>query len=474
MRKKFDFFPVISVSVCLSSCTMYPKYERPCFEVADQWRTPLETVCAVDEQWWKQCGDPVLDQLIAEALANNQDLKVAIARVDQFKAQLGIVSSNLYPQIELQGLSSRQKISDSITALPPGIQQVFNAFGFLFKASYYVDLWGEVRSAVDAAYHQWLASVEARRVAVLQLVSSVASTYIQLRQYDAQLAIGKKTLEDREKSYFLAQVRYGLGLTSEVPVDQALSEVQEAETEVENLLIQIAEAENLLSVLLGKPSTEIKRGLALDQLEMPPAVPAYLPAEIVCQRPDLQVAEQKLIAAGAQIGVARAKFFPQFTLTSGLGYESVELNELLTNPSKNWEIGATFDQEIFTGGRLINGVAVTEAIQREALHNYLSAILTAFKEVNDALTSHKIDLELVDTQRVRVDALAKYLHLADLRYQEGQTDYLTYLDAERQYFRSQLQLEEAKATSFLSLVKIYQALGGGWVLEADEELMKDE
>ena len=450
-----------------TSCTLYPPYHRPSFESTDEWRTPLNTDGAVDIGWWKQFGDESLNHLIDEALANNQDLKVAIARVDAFQAQLGIVRSQLYPQIELDGQGDHHKNSSNNTSPPSSGKQILNAFNFIFHASYLLDLWGEVRSAVEASYHDYLASIEARRIVVLAIVSDVANTYVQLRQFDQQLAIAKKTVEDRARYYYLAKVRFDLGLTSEMPVEQALTEIEVAQVDVENFQIAIAQTENLLSVLIGKSSMAIDRGIPLDGLSMPPAVPSCMPSEIVSQRPDLRAAEQRLMSAGAQIGVAKSKFFPQISLTGNFGYESIQLNTLLNNQSNIWEYGANVLQEIFTGGRLISNLQLTQAQQREALHSYLSTLLNAFKEVNDALISHKINLELVETQRKRLEATQNYLRFSNLLYQEGETDYLTFLDAERQFYRSEIDYEEAKGNSFLSLVRIYQALGGGWVFDAD-------
>jgi len=249
--------------------------------------------------------------------------------------------------------------------------------------------------------------------------------------------------------------------------------MQSALVEVENLQVSIAETENLISVLIGKPSMSIPRGGSIDTIAMIPSVPEYLPSEILNQRPDIRAAEHRLIAANAKIGVAKAQFFPKISLNGALGAESVSLGNLFTYPSSLWEIGGNAMQQIFTGGKLVNNLYMTEAVQREVLHQYLSVVLQAFQEVNNALTSHKIYLAQVETERLNVEALSKYLHLSDLRYKEGQTDYLTYLDAERQLFRGQLDYEVAKGNSFLSLVQIYQALGGSWVVSADDTAMEE-
>lgn len=451
------------------SCTLHPRYERPSIDTPAAWRTPLDTQNGAEIAWWQQFQDPVLNQLIDQALVQNQDLKAAVARVDQFNAQLGVARSALYPQIEADVGATRQKVSTATTFVPPGTSPVSNTFGLILNASYLVDLWGAVRSSVETAYHQWLASIEARRTVVLTLVSSVASTYIQLRQLDQQLVIAQNTWQARKESLYLARVRFELGLTSEIEVEQAISEMENAMVQVETFQILIAQTENLLSVLIGVPSTQIARGTLLDAIPMPPAIPADLPSSLVNQRPDVIAAEERLIAANANIGVAKAQFFPQISLVGGYGVQNTLLGSLFTSPSTLWDYGTSILQEIFTGGRLTSGVLLSEAQQREALHLYLSTILNAFKEVNDALVAHKIYLEQVETQTKRVQADTLYLHLSDLRYKEGQIDYLTFLDAERQLFRSQLDFEDTKGNSFLSLIQIYQALGGPWVVEADKQ-----
>ncbi|MBI3901024.1 MAG: efflux transporter outer membrane subunit [Chlamydiia bacterium] len=450
---------------------MYPKYERPsfCDEVA--WRTPLSTENSIDEKWWNQFEDPVLNDLIKEALANNQDLKTAIARVDQYLAMLTVARSQFYPQFSTDAFSSRQKISSSATALPSGIQPVFNLFGLILKASYLVDIWGEVRSGVEAAYHMSLSSIETRRSVVLGLVSAVASSYVQLRQLDHQLKVSEETLKTREQSLHLANVRFELGLTSQIQVEQAISEVEQAVLKVEEYQLGIAETENQISVLLGSPSRSIPRGKTLDQERMPPSIPPFLPSDLLDQRPDVRAAEERLIALNANIGVAKAQFFPQIRFDSTVGAESVSLNQLFTNPSKIWSFGSDLLQQIFTGFALTGNLEEARAEKEEALSSYFSTILNAFKEANNALTSHKIYLEEVETQRIRVEALKKYLYLANLRYQEGETDYLTFLDAERHLFEGLLDYESAKGNSFLSYIQIYQAFGGSWVCQADDEAL---
>ena len=455
----------------LSSCTMYPKYVRESeFAIPTEWRIHSSEMNELGNvNWWKQLKDPVLDQYIQEALLNNQDLKVAIATVDAFAAKLGVARSELYPQLSGTAGVEREKVSKNLTPLIPGTPDVSNAYDLIFNASYQLDVWGQIRSAVDAAQAELFSSIQTRRTVVLTLVSATASTYIQMRQFDKQLKIAQETKRTRDISYKLAHLRYELGLTSLMPVEQAKSEIEDAQTTIDQIAIQIALMEDLLSFLIGRPSETVPRGKLLDEIQMPPCVPAYLPSELINQRPDILAAEQKLIAANAQIGVARANFFPNISLTGQYGVESAALSNLFTKPSTLWEYGVSLLQQVFTGGNLINQLRLTEAAQKEALHAYQSAILNGFKEVNDSLISHRITVNLVNDQRIKIATLKNYLRLSWLRYQNGQTDYLNFLDAERQLFRAELEYAAIQGNNFTTLIDLYKALGGGWVVAADCE-----
>jgi len=306
---------------------------------------------------------------------------------------------------------------------------------------------------------------------VLTVVSSLASSYIKLRQFDLQLVIAYETLNSRLEAYKIAEVRYELGLTSEIEVDQAKAEVETALIEVDQLKINIALEEDLICVLTGEPPSSVERGKLLIEIQTPPSVPAELPSELLNQRPDILSAEQNLISANAQIGVARSQFFPQINLVGDYGWQTSFWHQFFTVPSSVWQYGVTILQEIFTGGELTSNLNLTIAQKSTLVHQYQSTVLNAFKEVNDALISHKISLQLVEDHKERVKTLAEYLKLATLRYEDGLTDYLTYLDAERQLFAAELDYAAALGTSFTTLIDIYAALGGGWVVEADRSVL---
>lgn len=457
---------LLPLLLLLHGCTMYPEYEPRASEVPTSWRIPTHEM-SDDIAWWKELGDPILSLLIKEALKNNQNLLAAISRIEEYAARWEIASADLYPQINLSGSGSREKISSSRDPIQEGTASRFNAFDLALNVSYLVDLWGKVRSQSKAAEEGFLSQIENQKAVLLTLVTSVASNYILLRQYDLQHKIAIQTVKSRKESYKLAKVRFELGLTSKIEVDQALSEIEDAQTEEERIKRSIAIQEDLISFLVGKPSFAIPRGCMIDEMKRPPQLPSYLPSEVIAQRPDIVAQEKKLLAANARIGVARARFFPEFTLSGSFGAQSSKLSKFLRGSSLIWDYGGSILQEIFTGGKLTGGLRLAEATKKTLLHEYQSIILQAFKEVNDALIAHSIALNLVEIEKKRVETLRSYLFLSNLRYQEGEIDYLTFLDAERQLFRAELAYIAALGNSFTSLVDIYKAFGGNWVEEAD-------
>lgn len=454
----------------LGSCTLHPRYKRETIAIPATWRiTTEENQELADLFWWKEFKDPHLDALVEEALLNNQDLQVAIYRVDAYAAKVGIAASLLYPQLIGEGDASRAKVSTNVTPLPQGQLDTTNFFNVLLKTSFQTDIFGRIRSATQAAQAQLLAQIENRRAVVLSLVSNVAASYIRLKLFYVQTQIAHETLRTRQEAYRLALVRYELGLTSRMEVDQARSEVEEAQVIVKELEISLALSEDLISLLLGKPSMSIEIGKSLENLEMPVQIPVALPSQILNQRPDILAAEQLLVSANADIGVARANFFPDISLTGALGVQSQHLSNFLTYPSMVYEYGGKILQEIFTGGRLTSALNLSRAEKAMALHNYQQVILKAFQEVNDALISHQVIMQLLVVQKEQVQTYSDYLYLSYLRYDNGDIDYLTVLDAQRQLFKAQLAYADTQARSFISLIEIYQALGGSWLNQADKE-----
>ena len=446
-----------------------PKIDSP-----QSWRLPADessTIANVD--WWAQFNDPVLDDLIKIALENNYDLGVAVGRVYEFVARLGIARSYQFPEIDGTGSATRQESSLNIIAPPPLPLRTSNLFTVLLNLTFYLDIWGKIQNEVDASLADLLAQVDARRSVVLTVVSEVAASYVLLRQYDKQLEIAVETYNSRDYSYRLFKLRYEGGLISEMEVKQAEAEALNALVEVKQLQILIPQTENQLSILLGLNPGPIPRGLLLENMQLPPKIPAGLPSDLLEQRPDILQAEEQLIATNSRVAEAKTNFFPQISLTGTYGNQSVPLHRLFTGNSRTWQYGADVFQQIFNAGRISYEVEVEEGLRMQAIYNYYLVIQQAFREVDDALIAHKISLELKDILEKQVEVLKVYLHLANLQYENGQTDYLNVLDAERRLFAAQLQLVQFQADTFNSLIALYAALGGGWVVDADAQVVRD-
>jgi multidrug efflux system outer membrane protein len=456
----------IVLALVLSGCMLGPDYSRPDVDVPQSWRLSLEKATAVaNVLWWEQFQDPVLNQYIQTALEENKDLKTAVAIVDEYYARLGITRSELFPQVGAQGAAARIRSSTSFLPSSQGVDRDFNAFVLAFTLSYEVDIWGRIRRATEAARAELLGQEDAQRAVILTLVSSVASTYIELLELDKRLEIAKQTLNSYEESLKLIRLRFIGGVTSELEVKQAESQVESAAAAIPQLETQIAQAENRLSVLLGQNPGPINRGKTIDQLVFP-SIPSEQPSDLLEQRPDILEAEQQLVAANARIGEAKAEYFPKINLGALLGFENPELDNFFNHASLFYKFGGLFAQPIFEGGRIINKVRATKSVKEQAIYNYEQAILNAFKEVNDALVAYKNSGTELDVQTRQVEILMQYLHFAELRYNEGLVEYLNVLDAQRQLFEVQIAQAQTEGKHFLALVNLYKALGGGWVLEA--------
>lgn len=458
---------LITASTALTGC-IKPNYRAQYVDVPDYWRLPADegsTLC--NARWWEQFDDPVLDDLIWTSLRNNQDLKVAISRVLEYYARLGVTDSALYPAIDGNASYNRFQISKVSPLTVPGVSTIFSLYQATLNLSWELDFWGRIRSASEASYAELLAQVENRRAVVVTVVSSVAKAYIALRGLDGQLEVAKKTLKSRQDSLELAKDRYHLGETSELEVAQAEAELEIAAISLLQFERAIPQQENLISVLIGENPHDIVRGRTIDTFNYPPVIPAGLPSDLLIRRPDIVAAEDELIAVNAHVAEARALFFPQMNLTGAYGSESSILRAFLTSPAEIWQYGLSAAQTIFDAGRTWFQVEEVIALRDEALYNYRQKILTAFREVNDALVQIKMNKELVLEHEKQVKVLKLYYSLALLRYQEGEVDYLNVLDAERSLFNSELNLEQARADNYTAVVELYSALGGGWVNDAD-------
>lgn len=456
-----------------SGCNLKPNYSRPEMELGQSFRFERDDLTAyANLPWWEQFKDPEMGRLIQLALDNNQDLQVATGRVLEFYAKYKEVFSQFFPEINAYGSFNRDKLSYDINFFPPvpGVPRINNIYTFLFHLSYQFDFWGKIRNSAEAAKSIYLSQVYARRNVIVTLVSSVAASYILLKQYYKQLEISKLTYESRAESLHIAKLRFEGGIVSDLEVKQAASEAFAAEVQIKNFETYIAKQEDLLSVLLGEAPRAIAQGALLSELALPPSIPAGLPTDLLANRPDILQAEEQIFAANAAVGVARAAFFPSFSLTGFLGQRTTEAQDFFAGSANFFDLGFQVFEPLFTGWRITNQLNEKEALLFQALHSYQQTILTALREVDDALIEHEKAQEKFRIQVEREAALQDYLRLANLRYFNGQSDYLTVLDAEKSLFLTQLDKANTEGDLFLSLVHLYKSLGQGWSVENECEL----
>ncbi|MEA3124422.1 MAG: outer membrane protein multidrug efflux system [Caballeronia sp.] len=461
--------PILSIVALLTlgGCLLGPNYERPAVETPATFRfAESDAKDLVNTAWWEQFQDPALNQLIATALADNKDVKIAAARVEQFLGQFVTTRSQLFPQIGAGFNAERERIPLGTALLPAGVGPVFNQFQATLSASWEIDFFGKLRRQTESARASLLASEEGRRATILTLVASVATSYVNLLSLDRQLKIANATVASREASVKVFELRFAGGQVAQMQLAQSQSEYEASRATIPQIELQIAQQEDSLSILLGHNPDAIPRDRELDDLALP-AVPAGLPSDLLERRPDLRQAEQDLIAANAQIGAARALYFPSISLTGLFGTASGQFSALFTGPTRLWSYAGAVTVPIFTAGAISGQVKQAEALQQQALFSYQKSIQVAFQEVADALVSLQKSRDQLVVQGRQVDALATYSRLARLRYEGGYTSYIEVLDAERSLFNAQLSYAQTQGTVFISSVNLYKAMGGGWVTEAE-------
>ncbi len=458
----------VAVACALAGCMMGPDYKRPDVDTPQAYRVEVKSAAdLINSAWWEQFEDPVLNELIKTALAENKDVRIAASRVEEFLGRYGVTRSQLFPQVATQFGAGSQRIS---TVTQPAVastqSNTFDSYSLDLGMSWEIDLWGKLRRATEAARAELLATEQARQTVILSLTSGVATSYVTLIDLDRQLAIAKSTADSRGEFFRIIKLRFEGGVVSEVELNQARSDYEFALSTVPVIEKQIAQQENALSVLLGRNPGPIARDRTLDKLVLP-QVPADLPSSLLERRPDIRQSEQLMVAANARIGVAKAQFFPTISLTAILGTASSALGNLFKGASQTWSYGGTVTQPIFTGGNLISQLRVAESQQKTALLQYQRSIQTAFQEVNDSLIDQTKTREQLAAQARQVDSLRNYARLARLRYDNGFTSYLEVTDAETKLFNAELQYAQSQGQLFFALINVYKSMGGGWVIEAD-------
>jgi multidrug efflux system outer membrane protein len=465
MPKRIFFF----LFFILLGCTVGPNYRRPTVETPPSWRfEEKEARSAVNIAWWEQFGDPVLNGLIQDALRENKEVRIAAARVEEFMGRYGATRAALFPQLTAGASAGRSRVSDRTAAPTTGMQNPADNYLAFLNANWEIDLWGKLRRATEAGRANVLATQEARRAVVLTLVASVANAYVNLRELETEVEIARRTMKSREESYRLFQLRFDGGVISEVELYQVKSEYEQALATVPLLEKLVAQQENALNVLLGRNPGPIPAGRAMNELLLP-GVPVGLPSDLLANRPDIRRAEQDLIAANARIGVARAYYFPSISLTALFGYASTDLSNLFSGPARTWSWAAPLTAPIFTAGAIRGQVEAAEAVKREFLIQYEQSIQAAFREVEDALIDQRRSRERLEVQTRQIDTLRNYARMARLRFETGHTSYLEVLDAERSLFNAELAQAQTKGALFQALVNLYKAMGGGWVVDAEQK-----
>ena len=460
--------PLVSAALVavLTGCAVGPDYHGPDIEVPAKYLYQFDDVTeTANTQWWKQFDDPVLDQLIIDALAGNKDIKIAAANVERAAGVFTTVRAPLFPQLGYQGDAARQRLPDQLVT--PGTQNPDSSYQAFATASWEIDLWGRIRRETESARANLLATEQARRGVILSLVSSVATTYLNLRAFDEQLQIALSTRDAYAESVKLFELQFKYGVVSQMTVDQARSQYETAVARIAQIEQAIVTTENALAILLGRNPGSIPRGKQITDV-ITPTVPAGLPSQLLERRPDIAQAEQNLISANAQIGAAKALYFPTISLTGLFGGASSDLSDLFKGSSKTWNYAGSITGPIFSGGGISGRVAQARASQKAALYNYEATIQNAFADVDNALSARqKLGDELASGQRL-VEALSGYARLALLQFNGGYTSYLTVLDAEQQLFSAELELARVRAAVLNSVTGIYKATGGGWVDEANQ------
>ena len=454
----------------LAACvTLGPDYQKPdpklpdAYSQAAAYSRPATPGGAVPDAWWALFGEPVLDGLVGEALAANQDLAAAAARVEEARALAGLARADRFPEVTGQAGGSRTKFSGDSGQfpLPPGIPLEFDSFRVTANVSYELDFWGRYRRASEAARAELLATEEARRNVRLALVADVATAYFDLIALDRQLAVARETLGSRGESVRIQGLRFDAGTISELDLAQAQAEQAVTEATIPVLERVIRQTEDRLMVLLGRTGGTIPRGAGLEGLALP-EVPVGLPSRLLERRPDVVAAEQRLIAANARIGAARAAYFPSIGLTGYAGSESQELADLFASGTGIWQVALGLVQPIFNAGRTRRQVEAATARQHQALAAYLKAVQSSFAEVEDALVARSTGAAEREAIARQVEALGRARRLSDLRYEGGDSSYLDVLDAERNLFRAELDWARARAAELAAAVALFKALGGGW------------
>ncbi|MFT3897465.1 MAG: efflux transporter outer membrane subunit [Thermomonas sp.] len=469
-----------ALATALTGCvTLGPDYQRPDVALPQAWRSELPNAKdVVNTEWWKGLGDPALDALISEAIDANKDLQLATLRVEEFDAKLQVTRADGRPQVGYSASAQRKRFSEELPR-PLSPERNFtppyytvgtpyqNSFELGGTFSWELDLWGRVRRAKEAAGADVMASEDARRAMMLTVVTSVATSYVQLLALDHQLELARQAEKNRNDVLGLVQKKYEGGAASQLDVAKARAALYDVSGAVPELEREVAQLENATSLLLGRNPGPVKRGSLL-ALKLPP-VPAGIPSDILERRPDVLQAEQNLVSANAKIGVAKAEYFPTISLTGLLGLGSTQVDTLLQRSAMTDSISAGVLGTIFSGGRIKGDILASEAVQKQMLVKYQQTIQTALREVEDALVFNAKAGEIATAGTQQLAALRDAVRLSEARYDGGQSSFIEVLDAQQDLYDAQDKQVGRDRDTYLALISIYKAMGGGWMVAHEQQ-----
>jgi multidrug efflux system outer membrane protein len=450
-----------------AGCAVGPDYIRPAVDAPPDYRnqvSPPEASSIADLPWWEVFQDEVLQQLIVEALGANYDLKVAVSRVEQAKALLGVAQSPFYPQLSYQGSAGRTRQPQLLSQPAANYDLFYGAFALAWE----IDVWGRIRRSSEAAQQQLFATEEFRRGVLLSLVTGVAAAYLQLLELDRELEISRETVKSFEETLQLFTRRFTGGVGNLLQVDRAEAALAQTQAQIPDLERRIVLQENLISVLLGRNPGPIARGTPLSQRTAPPPTPPGLPSALLERRPDVLQAEHTIASANAQVGVAIANFFPQIGLTALYGAQSTELSDLAKGSFSLWNVAGNAAGPLFQGFLLLEQYRSQVQGWEQTKAQYEQTVITAFSEVSNALTAQTKFAESKTAQERAVRAYQDSVRLSLLRYNSGLSGYFEVLDAQQLLFPAEIALAQFQLSELLTVVTLYRALGGGWQLPDDQ------
>ncbi len=466
MTELRTFVSLALVSSLLSGCAVGPDYKRPLVSTPEQIRGQVassEAGSLADQAWWQIFRDDALRSLVGEALRNGYDVRLAAWRVEEARANAGIARSQFFPQVQVEGQWFRTRPSPGSGFTPTPV----NLYDVNLGLSWEIDLWGRIRRLNEAALAQYLATEEARRGVLLSLASEVATSYFQLRTLDLELEIARRTTGAFQETYDLFSRRLAGGTASALETSSAEASLASTAASIPNLERQIVAQENQLAFLLGRNPGSIPRGAALNDQFLPPEIPAGLPSDLLERRPDLRQAEQELVAANADVGVAVANFFPAISLTGAFGGVAPQVSDLFSK-GRTWSVGGELLSPVFQGRRLKNQHRAALARWEQARVGFEQSVTNAFTEVSTALVAYQKLAEVEKRQAQAVDAYKEAVRLSSQRYLAGLSDYLEVLQAQQLLFPAENSLAQTRFSRLASLVQLYKALGGGWKLTDQE------